>query len=128
MKSLIDILYPHREWLFWAATCAALNYLFRKKSPEAWEAWALKKPVLAFIIELLRAFGIDPKKMAVAWKRFADRKAGNVPEDLWDGLPISPTLKGALRDPAKRALLEELLGRGAETPRPSLPPPSTPLT
>lgn len=125
MNALSAFLAHNWEWVFWALVCAGLNYLSRKKTSEEWEAWALRQPLLALGAELLRAVGIDPKKVPVALKRYAERRAGRVPEDLWDKAPVSPALRDVLRDPQKRARLETLLIEvREETHRPTVAPPA----
>lgn len=117
--------------LFWFVLAALLNHLSRMKSAEEWEAWALRKPLLALGADLLRAVGADPKKIFAALTRYADRRAGKLPEDLWARLPVSDELKNLLKDPARRAELTNLL-RETSISAPSAPPapptpPSTPI-
>lgn len=107
----------------WPLVSALINYLFYKKTPAEWEAWALKKPVLAFLVELCRANGWNITKNAQIIQRYAARRAGQVPEDAWAALPLSVPLKMALRNPATRELLEQFLSQRADYRGTVSPPP-----
>ena len=108
----------------WPLVSAILNVLIRRKSPEEWEKWALQKPKLAFVIEVLRAMGVDPQKALIAAQRYANRKSGQVPSDL-KGLP--PSVAGLLSDPQKLELLEKaaqkIAAAGAADESPATPEP-----
>jgi hypothetical protein len=92
----------------WPILSAVLNLLSRKKTPEQWEAWALSKPMLALGFELMRALGADPKKAMVAFRNYAQRKAGEAPAR-------SPAIQQLVSDPVKAKLLEEAVMVLAET-------------
>jgi hypothetical protein len=62
-----------------APLTAVLNLMLRRKTAEAWEAWAMQKPGLALGVELLRALGVDTRKAVLVWQRYAQRKAGEQP-------------------------------------------------
>lgn len=113
------------QWILAGVVSAVLNTLSRKKTADEWEAWALRQPALALVAEIVRAVGADPKKVLIAIKRYADRRVGVIPADIWTSLPVSPGLQSALRDPAKRAQIENLFVeiRAEEAPRPTLTPP-----
>ncbi len=108
LPTVLTFLTQNWQWLFWPLVSATLAVLSRKKTAQEWEAWALKSPVLAFLIEVARAAGLDPVKMLSAFKRYADRRAGAIPNEIWERLPVSNALKAHLADPVKRRQLEAL--------------------
>lgn len=109
----------------WPLISALINYAFYKKTPAEWEAWAMRKPLLAFLVELCRANGWDITKNAKVLQRYAARRAGQLPEEGWDRLPISPAMKAALQNPATRGILEGLLtSRTSERPQDGSTPPA----
>lgn len=122
MNPIIAFLTQNWQWLFWPIVSATLAVLSRKKTAQEWETWALKSPVLAFLIEIARAAGFDIVKMMSAFKRYADRRAGAIPNEIWERLPVSNALKAHLADPAKRRQLEALVQEFSQTPS----TPSTP--
>ena len=93
--------------LVWPLITAVMNVALRKKTPEQWEAWALSKPVLAFVIEVMRASGIDPFKLLQAFHRFAQRRAGVIPADAVRVSSLPEPLKAALMNPETLKLLTE---------------------
>ena len=105
----------------WPLISALINLAFHKKTPSEWEAWALRKPGLAFFVELSRANGWDIAKNLRLVQRFAARRSGQVPEDVLERLPVSPAVRAALRDPHLRGALEAFVT--ARTPE---APPVTP--
>ncbi len=137
MEYLSKLLAFYREheallnFLFWPLLTALLNILLKKKSAEEWERWAMSKPLGAFFVEVLRAVGLDPSKITLAFQRYAARKVQKVPDDLFDRLPLSPTLKEALRDPELRGFVERMVLSGGHlaepAPHPVAPVPPTPL-
>lgn len=104
----------------WPLISAVLNLALRKKTAEQWEAWALAKPGLAFLLELMRALGVDPKKAMKAFHNYAQRQAGNVPAGAiaaavaTPGMP--PAVVALLNDPTKMKLLEEAAQKLAAGP------------
>lgn len=130
LSRLLAFYHAHEAWLnvlIWPLISGVLGVLFKKKSPEEWERWAMSKPLGAFCLELLRAVGLDPTKIAVAFERYAARKAQRFPDDLFDRLPLAPTLKEALKDPKLRELIEQMVQTGGHlTPPSTSPPASTP--
>lgn len=115
LTQLLAFYHAHEAWLnllFWPLATAALSLLFKKKSPEEWEAWALRKPVAAFFLELLRAVGVDPIKLLLVFQRYAARRAQKLPDDMFDRLPVSPALREALRDPKIRSAVEQAVASG----------------
>jgi len=109
--------------LVWPFITAVMNVALRKKSPEQWEAWALSKPVLAFVIEVMRAGGIDPFKLLQAVQRYAQRRAGVIPADAVRVSSLPEPLKAALLNPELLKLLTEaavkLQAPNAITPEPA---------
>jgi len=109
----------------WPVITALMNIALRKKTPEEWEAWALAKPGLAFLIEAIRACGIDPFKLLQAFHRFAQRRAGAIPADAVRVANLPAPLKAALLNPETVKLLTEaaqaLAARSSESD-PSSPP------
>lgn len=101
----------------WPFISALLNVLMRKKTAEEWEAWALQRPFTALLVELARVYGVDLKKQAVVLQRYAERKAGKIPEDaLASGTTAVPaSIAAILADPQKRALLEKAAEKLAMT-------------
>lgn len=119
------------SYLFWPFVSAIITLAFRKRTPEEWEAWALKKPLLALFVEMCKANGFDIGKNLVLFQRFAKRQSGKLPEDLWARLPVSPNLRLALRNPEMRRILEQMVAggvRGEPTPLVEPAPPSLPPT
>lgn len=112
LVSILTSLAPYKPLLMpfvvWPLISAAINFAFYKRTPAQWEAWALKRPVLAFFVELCRVNGWDITKNLKLMQRLAARRAGQLPVDGWDRLPLSPELKEGLQDPATRATLETL--------------------
>ena len=104
----------------WPFLSALLNILSRKKNPEQWEAWALSRPLPALVLELMRALGADPKKAMMAFRTYAQRKAGEAPTP-------SPAIHQLVSDPVKAKLLEEAVKVLAE-PQAQVPqePPASP--
>jgi len=100
-------------YVFWPFVSAIITLAFRKRTPEEWEAWALKKPGLALLVEMCKANGFDIGKNLKLVQRYAQRQSGRLPEDLWDKLPVSPNLRLALRNPEMRRLLESMVAGGA---------------
>lgn len=115
LPAIITFLTQNWQWLFWPIVSATLAVLSRKKTAQEWETWALKSPVLAFLIEVARAAGLDPIKVLSAFKRYADRRAGAIPSEIWERLPVSNALKAHLADPAKRRQLEALVQEFSQT-------------
>jgi hypothetical protein len=108
-------------FLFWPSITALLTLAFKKHTAAEWEAWAMKNPFGAFIVEFCKANGFDIGKNALLLERFAARRSGKVPADIWDKLPVSPVLRDALKNPDVQAQFTRLLA-----PRPpSDTPPST---
>lgn len=116
LPTIIAFLTQNWQWLFWPIVSATLAVLSRKKTAQEWEAWALKSPVLAFLIEVARAAGLDLVKIFGAFKRYADRRAGAIPSEIWERLPVSNALKAHLADPVKRRQLEALVQEFSQTP------------
>ncbi len=116
----------------WPLLTAVLNLMLRRKTPEEWEAWAMKKPGLALGVELLRALGVDTRKAVLGWQRYAQRKAGEQPSAATVAAAtekLPPALAAVLNDPKKRLLLDEALrllqsAPPPPEPRASLMPPS----
>lgn len=107
MNDLVQFFLTHREvllaWVFWPAVSAAISLAFKKRSPAEWHAWAQQWPALAFLVEFARTNGLDLAKNLLLVQRYANRKAGKLPEDVWADLPVPPSVKRVLRD-------EKLLG------------------
>jgi len=91
--------------LIWPILTAMLTVALRKKTPEEWEAWAMTKPFLAFIVEVMRAAGIDTAKLLVAAHRFAQRRAGVVPPDAIRMSSLPESVKTVLANPELRQVL-----------------------
>lgn len=127
MYALLGAIAPYlplfMPFVGWPLVSALINLAFYKRTPAEWEAWALKKPVLAFLVELCRANGWDIAKNARVLQRFAARRSGQVPEEGWDRLPLSPAVKAALQDPALRGALEEFVAARL-APRETVSPPA----
>jgi hypothetical protein len=109
MHALLPYLPLIMPLLGWPLLSALINLAFHRKTAAEWEAWALRKPGLAFFVELSRANGWDIGKNLRLIQRFAARRAGRVPDDAWDRLPVSPAVRTALRDPHLRGALESFL-------------------
>jgi hypothetical protein len=100
--------------LVWPFITAILNVALRKKTPEQWEAWALSKPALAFVFEVMRASGVDLFKVLQAFHRFAQRRAGMIPADAVRVSSLPEPLKAALRNPETVKLLVEAAAKFQE--------------
>jgi len=113
--------------LVWPLITAVMNVALRKKTPEQWETWALSKPVLAFVMEVMRASGIDPVKLLQAFHRFAQRRAGVIPADAVRVASLPEPLKAALLNPETlKLLLEAAVKLQSESAAPTAPvPPAT---
>jgi hypothetical protein len=131
LKTLLFWCLSHWEVWFWPVLTAALTFAVKRKYPERWEAWALKWPLGAALIEFMRAFGFDSQKGPVILQRYAMRRAGMVPDDAFRTIPIPDKVKRALLDPATRHRLliaaEVLLNRPSDAEdlpggTPSAPP------
>lgn len=96
-------------YVVWPLVSAIITLAFRKRTPEEWEAWALKKPGLALLVEMCKANGFDIGKNLLLVQRYAQRQSGKFPADLWDKLPVSPNLRTALRNPEMRRILESMV-------------------
>lgn len=112
--------------IFWPLITAVMNVMLRKKTAEEWEAWAMAKPALAFVVEVLRAAGLDPAKLLVAFQRYAQRRAGVVPEDAIRASKLPPVIQKALLDPATVKALQDHLEIGAKASIPPAEPPAAP--
>jgi len=86
----------------------------RKRTPEQWEAWALTKPFLAFLLEFMKASGLNPVGMLKAVRNYSARKAGQVPEGAIRASGLPEPLKAALLNPALHAVLTEAARLHAE--------------
>lgn len=102
------------------------NVALRKRTAEEWAEWAMKKPFLAFIIEFMRAAGLDPIGMVKAGYRYAARRAGKVPEGALKASGLPEGLKKALENPETRALLAEMVEAGKVKPKSEVPAPVAP--
>lgn len=94
--------------VFWPVITAVMNIALRKKTPEEWEKWAIAKPGLAFLLEVLRAMGLDPIKLLQAFHRYAKRRAGVIPADAVRLSSLPDPLKVALANPETLKRLTEL--------------------
>jgi len=99
-------------YVFWPFISAIITLAFRKRSPEEWETWALSKPGLALVVEMCKANGWNIGKNLQILQRYAQRRAGQLPDDIWGRLPVSPNLRKALADPQMRAALEAFTAGG----------------
>lgn len=108
----------HWEVWFWPGLTFAITYAVKRKYPERWEAWALRYPLGAFVIEFMKAYGIDGQKGPVLLKRYAMRRAGMVPPDAIKSIPVPDKVMKVLLDPKLRTRLivasEVLLNREAD--------------
>lgn len=109
----------------WQLLTGVVSVLTKRKTAEKWEAWAMTKPGLAFVVECLRASGLDPQKLLNSVDRYAKRRAGILP-DAAVIAACPPAIRAALEDPAKRAALEAWAQRlaavdNAPSPEASLP-------
>lgn len=119
-QHLVHWLIANAPVLVWPVATALLSVAIKRGLPEKWEAWALKYPKLAFCLELMKAWGWDLPKTAVLAQRYAQRRAGQVPEDAYNLSTLPEPLKRALQDPAMQKKLEELVASWtATTPAPS---------
>lgn len=91
--------------LGWPVLTGVLVWLSKRKTAEAWEAWALKSPVGSLLIELLAAFGLDIPKAKKALLRYTARKAGQIPADAVRASSLPEPLKKVLENEAMRKLL-----------------------
>lgn len=111
MKSIAYFFVSNQQWLLalvlWPLITALFNVALRKRTYIQWEEWALAKPVLAFIIEVIRATGLDPFSLAQAFQRYAARKAGVMPVDTIRVAELPPPLKTALLNPDLTEILSE---------------------
>lgn len=105
--------------IFWPLITAVMNVMLRKKTAEEWEAWAMAKPALAFLVEVLRAAGLDPSKLMIAFQRYAQRRSGVVPEDAIRMSKLPPVVQKALLNPEMVKTLQDHLELGV---RPTEPP------
>lgn len=94
-------------YFFWPLVTALLSIAMRRKLPEKWQAWAMKYPKLAFVIELLKAWGLNLPKVFELMQRYAMRKAGESPEAAWKMSTLPEPLKKALQDPVLLKRLED---------------------
>lgn len=106
--------------IVWPLISAGINRLATMKTPEQWEAWAMAKPGFAFALTLCRGLGIDPKMVAKAFREYALRRAGQVPEGAVAQAKLPAVLQLYLSDPVKLAQLEEMAYKLALAP-PTLP-------
>lgn len=75
----------NREHLFamviWLVVTGIVNFAMRKKTPEEWEVLAEKNPRYAAFARMLRAIGLDPVKLIVAFVDFVRGHAKNAGAD-----------------------------------------------
>ncbi len=113
MDALLRFFLTHREvllaWVFWPALTAAISLAFKKRTPAEWHAWAQQWPALAYIVEFAKANGLDISKNLLLVQRYAQRKSGKLPEDVWADLPVPPIVKQVLRDEKLRGELIRLV-------------------
>lgn len=93
----------------WPLISAILNSASRRAAIQRWEAWALKYPKLAFLLEVSRALGLDLNKLVDIMARYAARKAGHIPPDALIKMNLPPELRAALSDPKKVQKLVQFL-------------------
>lgn len=137
LDAVVVFLVQHQSILlglvFWPLLTAVMNIMLRKKSAAEWEAWAMSKPALALLVEMLRALGLDPAKLLLAFQRFAQRRAGVIPADAVRASGLPPSVQRALLDPemvqAFHAVVETMEAMKKTPPTgapPSDPPPAPP--
>jgi hypothetical protein len=128
LNVVLSFVIQHQDVLlglvFWPLITAIMNVMLRRKSAEAWESWALSKPVPAFLVEVVRAAGFDPAKLMIAGQRYAQRRAGVVPAEALRAAHLPEPVRKALSDPEKlrmfQALIESLdATKPAATPEPT---------
>jgi hypothetical protein len=66
----------------WVVLSAILNWAFWFKTPEEWVGFCEKKPGLAKVIRVIRAWGFDPRKGLLWLKAKAAEKAGPIPSPI----------------------------------------------
>lgn len=113
LNAVLSFLVQHQSVIlglvFWPLITAIMNVMLRRKSAEAWESWALSKPVPAFIVEVVRAAGFDPAKLMIAGQRYAQRRAGVVPVEALRAAHLPEPVKKALSDPEKLRMFQALI-------------------
>lgn len=123
LNVIVSFVIQHQDVLlglvFWPLITASINVMLRRKTAEEWEAWAVSKPVLAFLVEVSRAAGFDPAKLLIAGQRYAQRRAGVVPAEALRATKLPPAVQKALSDPEKIRRISALL----ETVEATEPPP-----
>lgn len=123
LNAVLSFLVQHQSVIlglvFWPLITAIMNVMLRRKSAEAWESWALSKPVPAFIVEVVRAAGFDPAKLMIAGQRYAQRRAGVVPAEALRAAHLPEPVKKALSDPEKLRMFQALIeSLDATSPKP----------
>lgn len=107
-------------FIVWPLLTAFLSVAIRRRLPEKWEAWAMKNPKLAFLIELAKAWGFNLPKIFELARRYTARMAGELPEAAIKASTLPEPLKKALQDPRLQAQLaahvEEMLKDPPATP------------
>ena len=111
--------------VLWHLLTALLNAALRRRSAKEWENWALQRPLGAFVVELLRALGLDLPKAVVAFQRFLARRSGQVPGDALATNLTPPGIKELLQynNPLLLDLLEKKAKELLAATQPPVPPP-----
>lgn len=131
-QTLLGWVLTHEDLLWWVAASVlvfVVNLLSQRKSSAEWELWALSKPWLAFVIELLRKFGIDPFGVAKAVYRLAMRRKGQIPKDAFKAADLPESVKLMLAHPELRTTLAQLAEKALDERKVRVPKltPSAPL-
>ena len=100
-----------RVFLFPAVTFLLILF-FHKKDPVQWEAWAMKNPFFAAVIELCKALGFDLPSTLKVFENYAARKAGTIPPSAVLALPWPPAVRKLLANPSTQAAVVALVSKG----------------
>lgn len=93
-------------FVVWPLCTAILTLATRKRTPAEWEAWAMSKPGLALVVELLRAMGVNTPQLMIVAQRYAQRQSGVIPDGALEASTLPPGLKRILTNPQLLALVE----------------------
>lgn len=114
--------------ILWPLLSGVLGIFARRNNPAEWETWALKHPYAAVAVEFARTNGPDVLKNPTVLQRYAARKAGKIPMDALEKIPLPQHLREALKNPVMRNVVAEMLRQHQEAEAAEAPPALAPVT
>ena len=120
--AVLHVVVSNWDWLgkvlealvLWPILSGVLTLFARRNNPAEWETWALKNPKKAALVEFARTNGPDFLKNPVVLQRYAARKAGKIPMDALEKIPLPAQLREALKNPLMHEVVTEMLRQHVE--------------